>query len=231
MLSPRLKAVADLVQPAECIADIGTDHALLPVYLVEHGVVSRVIAVEKAAGPTAAARRAVAAAGLEDRIEVRVGVGLSPLAKGEAEAIVIAGMGGETIADILAAGAAVAQAARLVVAQPMNRVAFLRRWLTENGWRITAEVLVPEGRRLYQAVAAAPGASRKLNWMEEELGPYLLASGHPLLKELAARTLRYYEEKLAGLSRASRRVQPAAGDFAELARRCEQLRAYLERDE
>ena len=229
MLSPRLKAVADLVLASRCVADIGSDHALLPVYLVEKGIAQRAIAVEKAEGPLAAARRAVAAAGLKERIEVRAGEGLTPLAAGEAEVIVIAGMGGETIAAILAAGAAIARTARLVVTQPMNRAAFLRRWLGQNGWLICAEGLAKERRYLYQVIAVVPGAGYELSWLEAELGPCLLASGHPLLRELAVRTLRYYEQKVVGLSRASARVRPGAGDLGELTRRCEALRAYLER--
>lgn len=227
LLSPRLTVVADIIPVSGCVADIGSDHGLLSVYLIQKKIAQKVIAVEKAAGPAAATRRAVAAAGLTGRIEVRSGEGLFPLAEGEVEVIVIAGMGGETIAGILAAGTSVARAAKLVVAQPMNRVGFLRRWLTQNGWRIHEEGLAKERTRVYQVIAAVPGTGRELNWMEEELGPRLLASSHPLLKELAARLLQYYERKAAGLSRASRTVQSGAGDLAELGRRCEQLRAYL----
>ncbi|MEW6770272.1 MAG: class I SAM-dependent methyltransferase [Bacillota bacterium] len=223
-----MEAVAGLVPPTECLADIGTDHALLPIHLVKHGVVSRVIAVEKAVGPAAAARRAVAAAGLEDRIEVRRGEGLGPLAAGEAGAIVLAGMGGQTIADILAAGTAVARAAGLIVVQPMNRIAFLRRWLVQNGWVIRAEALAAEKGRLYQVVAAAPGSSRKqLNWLEEELGPCLLASRPPFFKELVGKVLRRYEQEFTGLAGA--REGGAADRRAELAQRLEELRGLLKR--
>lgn len=228
MLSPRLTAIAEMVPVSRCVADIGSDHALLPLYLVRKEIALKVIAVEKAVGPAAAARRAVAAAGMEDRIEVRVGEGLSALAECEAEVIVIAGMGGGTIAGILKAGAVSARASKLAVVQPMDKVAFLRRWLTRNGWRIHGEGLAKERKHLYQVIAAAPGTDQELNWMEEELGPSLLACRHPLLNELAAKTLRYYEQKLAGLSRASRPVPPGAGDLAELTRRCEQLRAFLQ---
>ena len=224
-LSPRLQAVAELVPGTRCLADIGTGHALLPVHLVRKGVVSRVIAVEKASGPAAAARRTVAAAGLGDRIEVRLGRGLEPLTAGEAGAIVIAGMGGETIAGILSAGMTVARAAGVLVVQPMTRVAFLRRWLARNGWRITAEALVAEKRRLYQVVAAAPGVGRELGWLEEELGPVLLPSGHPLLGTLAKKVAAHYKKEFTGLSGA--RGGEAAARRAELARRLEELRAYL----
>lgn len=230
MLSPRLKAVADLVPALRCVADIGSDHALLPLYLIEKGIAQRAIAVEKARGPAATARRAVAAAGMEERIEVRVGEGLSSLSAGEAEVVVIAGMGGETIAAILTAGATVARTARLVITQPMNRAAFFRHWLTQNGWRICAEGLAKERKHLYQVIAIVSGIGQELSWLEEELGPCLLTSRHPFLKELAARTLRYYEQRLTGLSRASGRVCLRAGDLAELRWRCQELRAYLKEE-
>lgn len=225
-LSPRLQAVADFVSPSRCVADIGTDHALLPLYLVEQKIVARVIAVEKEAGPATVARGTVAARGLDDRIEVRVGDGLSPLRPGEAEIIVLAGLGGEKIAAILAYGIETARTARQLILQPMNRAAILRHWLAENGWRITAETLVAEKRRLYQIIAAAPGKKRQFSWLEAELGPCLLASHHPLLPELIRRLIIRYEEELAGLARASGTEIPVRRE--ELRYRLSQLRALQE---
>lgn len=201
LLSPRLKAVAALVPASRCVADIGTDHALLPIYLIERSVAARAIAVEKSPGPAAAARRAVAAAGLEDRIEVRVGDGLDVVAAGEAEVVVIAGLGGETVAAILAKGSAAARAANLAVLQPMSRAAYLRRWLVENGWRIEAEALAAEKGRLYQVLAVAPGKGQQLTWLEEEVGPRILAGGHPLLEGMLSTLLRRYKRELAGVLR------------------------------
>ncbi|WP_123928877.1 tRNA (adenine(22)-N(1))-methyltransferase [Thermodesulfitimonas autotrophica] len=222
-LSPRLQAVADLVPPSRCVADIGTDHALLPLYLVEQGIVARVIAVEKEAGPAIVARRTVAARGLMDRIEVRVGDGLAPLRPGEAEIIVLAGLGGEKIATILAHGIETARTARQLVLQPMNRAAILRRWLAENAWRIAAETLVAEKKWLYQIITAAPGKEGQLSWLEAELGPCLLASHHPLLPELIRRLIIRYEQELAGLAQAS--GEQITARRAELRYRLSQLRA------
>lgn len=85
------------------LADIGTDHAHLPVYLVERGVCPRAIASDLRPGPAEAARKSIRAAGLTDMVEVRIGDGLTPVAAGEVDDIAVAGMGGETIAGILEA--------------------------------------------------------------------------------------------------------------------------------
>ena len=133
-LDQRLSAVAALVRLGSRLADIGTDHAYLPVWLVQNGVCPAAIAADLRPGPLEAARRHVAAAGLEDRISLRLGDGLAPVFPGEADDIVIAGMGGETIAAILAAADWLADARLRLVLQPMSRAEETRRWLLKNGF-------------------------------------------------------------------------------------------------
>ena len=154
MLDKRLSAVAALVRRGSTVADIGTDHAYLPVYLVQSGACPRAVAADLREGPLAAAREHVAAAGLSDVIDTRLGDGLSPLAPGEADDIVIAGMGGDTVADILAACDWVKDARYNLVLQPMTHPERLRAWLLQNGFVITAETPVWEGRRFYHVCAA-----------------------------------------------------------------------------
>lgn len=154
-LTPRLAAVASLVRDGARVADIGTDHALLPVWLAESGRCPAAIASDIGEGPAAAARRTVEAAGLTGRIAVRVGDGLSPILPQEAEDIVIAGMGGETIAAILAAAPWVRDERLRLVLQPMSRPERLRRFLYENGFAIWRETVVAEGARLYVVMACA----------------------------------------------------------------------------
>ena len=103
MLDERLKTVAALVRPGSRVADIGTDHGYLPVYLVKEGICPRAIAADLRSGPLESARRHVTAAGLSDRIDLRLGDGLTPIEPQEVDDMIIAGMGGETIAGILAA--------------------------------------------------------------------------------------------------------------------------------
>ena len=99
---PRLEAVAALVPPCRTLADVGTDHAYLPVLLLQEGKIEQAIAGDVVPGPCEAARHTVRQFHLENRITVRQGSGLTVLAPGEAETAVMAGMGAETMLQILA---------------------------------------------------------------------------------------------------------------------------------
>ena len=203
-LPARLQAVADYIPPGKTVADVGTDHALLPVYLVSRGVAPRVIAVEKAPGPLEAARRAVAESGLGGRVEVRAGDGLQPLAPGEAEVLVLSGMGGRTIAAILAAGPTVVQSAQTVVVQPQEPAAPARRWLITHGWFLADEQLVEDAGRIYTVIRARPGPAEPVDEVLLEVGPVLAARKHPLLGRYLDGIIRRYEAVLAGLGRSGR---------------------------
>lgn len=180
-MPPRLKTLAALVPPRRVVADIGTDHALLPIYLVASGRIPRAIAGDVSPGSCAKARRAVAAAGLSAAIDVRLGPGLTVLAPGEADVLVIAGLGGLTIAEILADGKEVATAAELVLLQPMRDPAELRRRLAALGFRLEYEALVREGKRFYVLMVAVPGTMPAYPEPILEIGPFLVARPDPLL--------------------------------------------------
>lgn len=155
-LPPRLAAVAAMLPRGEPVADIGTDHARLPVWLVVAGVAPRCVATDLREGPARLARAEVAAAGVADRVDVRVGPGLAPLRPGEVAAIAIAGMGGGKIAEILAGppeprGLGVSRLAL----QPHTDPGAVRRRLREHGWSIVAEDLVEDDGRLYVVIGAA----------------------------------------------------------------------------
>lgn len=170
MLDTRLQGIAQLVRPGSRVADIGTDHAHLPVWLVEQGVCPCAIASDLRPGPAAAAKKNITAAGLTDRIAVRIGDGLQPIQPGEADDLVIAGMGGETIAKILD-GAAWAKDGRYRwILQPMTRPEELRRYLLTNGYRIEQERIIQEDHRLYVVMAAAYTAAERV---EEETAYYI----------------------------------------------------------
>ncbi len=162
MLDKRLRCVADLVRPGSRLADIGTDHAYLPAELVGSGRCPRAIACDIRPGPADAARRTVREAGLADRIEVRLGDGLAPLHWAEADDIVIAGMGGETIAAILRDGlrrwlpeGREALGRMSFLLQPMSRPEELRRMLLTSGFSLRKETAVEEGGHLYTVMCAA----------------------------------------------------------------------------
>ena len=153
-LDERLSAVAALVRPGSRLADIGTDHAYLPVHLVQTGVCPAAIASDIGAGPLDAARHTVTIAGLTSEIALRLGDGLSTITAEEIDDIAIAGMGGETIAAILEAVRWVKDSRLRLILQPMTRAEDLRRWLLQNGFSVIEEHLIIDGRHLYPVLAA-----------------------------------------------------------------------------
>ena len=198
-LPERLAAVAEFVPTGCVVADIGTDHALAPIALIERGVCRRVIATEVRPGPLRAAAQAVADSALADSIELRLGNGLAPLAVGEAEVIILAGMGGKTIIDILGAAPAVLESAQRLILQPMTESAGLRLWLCDHAWRITGEKLVREGDRLYQIIEAQPGPAQEKDPFLIALGPRLIEARDPLLPLYLGQLATRYRTILTGL--------------------------------
>lgn len=199
-LGPRLRAIAELV-PLCCrtLADIGTDHGYIPVSLLLEGRLDRAIAADIGAPPLDHARRTAGLYGVSERIDFRLGDGLAVVEPGEAEVIVIAGMGGDTIAGILAA-APWSRDGPLLLLQPMSRACELRRWLPEQGYAVRAETLVQDKGVLYPILSAAGGtmapASEAQAW-----GGFLL-EGDPLWgRYLSDRILRL-RRAAAGLERA-----------------------------
>lgn len=156
-LSPRLRLLADWVRPGASIADVGTDHAYLPVFLVLHGRVASAIASDLRPGPLHNARETGTDYGVTQQIDFRLGNGLASIGPEEADTILIAGMGGETIASILAAAPWTADGAHTLLLQPMTRSEVLRRFLAEHGYHITREQLVYDRGTIYPVLEAAAG--------------------------------------------------------------------------
>ena len=163
-LSARLMTIAEQIKGG-AVADIGTDHALLPVFLLRAGRASHAFACDIAAGPLRSARRTVRAAGLEDHIDIIQYDGIPPQALA-CDTVVIAGMGGELIGRIVAQAG---QIKRLLL-QPMTRERALREALIAAGYRINAEWQAKEGQRIYTVIEALPGADAPFGDGEWEVG-------------------------------------------------------------
>ena len=221
-LDARLSAVAALV-PSGCrAADIGSDHAYLAMALWQAGKVSRMIAADKHEGPCRAAQRTLAAAGLSADIPVRQGDGLSVLAPGEVDTVCIAGMGGALIAAILAAASKVVERLQRLVLQPMNDAPLLRRWLYEHDWHLAAETLAEADGRLYEILAAEPGAAPLPEPGLLLIGPRLWEQKPPLLPKHIAGLLKKARRMAAGIEKS-----PAAM-AGETYRTCKEEIAALE---
>lgn len=190
VLNKRLLVVSEMIVRGKSLADIGTDHAYLPIYLVQKGIVPFAVATDIAEGPYIRALREVKKAGLEDKIEVRKGDGLKVLARGEVCNIVVAGMGGETIASMLEEDWEKAASFEHFVFQPMSRPESLRYVLAGKGWPILDEKVVVENNRFFVMISSKPGSKPySLSPLEAEIGPIILRT-----KENAA-FLRYYWKK------------------------------------
>jgi len=147
-LSRRLESVAAFIPAGTVLADIGSDHAYLPVFCVKDGSVTAAVAGEVAEGPYHSAQKQVEKAGLTEKISVRKGDGLEILAPGEAGCITIAGMGGALIASILDRGKAKLNGKETLILQPNTGSHIVRGWLAENGWAITGEDILEEDGKI-----------------------------------------------------------------------------------
>ena len=195
-LDARLAAIAAFVPHGTAVADIGGDHAYLAATLVMRGIAPRAVVGDLSAGACAAARRTTVTQRLTREIDVRQGDGLSVLAPGEAESIVIAGMGGALIMDILSGAPDILVDVQTLVLQPMNSAARLRRWLYGNGWNITDEALARAGGHLYEIIRAEHGAAAMPDDVLLHIGAKLYEKRDPLLRE-------HIEGKIRKLTRAA----------------------------
>ncbi|MFF2090303.1 tRNA (adenine(22)-N(1))-methyltransferase [Paenibacillus sp. NPDC058174] len=155
-ISKRLQTIADFVTPGSRTADIGSDHAMLPVYLLQTNRVPSAIAGELNQGPYEAARKQAMDAGLLKRLDVRRGDGLSVLQPGEADTVTIAGMGGALMSDILEAGYGQGklEGVRELVLQPNVGEDIVRNWLIKRGWYLQAELILEEDGKIYEVLHA-----------------------------------------------------------------------------
>ena len=160
-LQPRLQAIADLVPQGARLADVGTDHGYLPIYLLQRGQIASAIATDLHLGPLERGRQAARAYGMEAQITFRLCDGLQAVAPEEVDTVVIAGMGGETIAAIL--DAVPWSREKLLLLQPMSRAELLRPWLVDHGYAISYENLVADKGYIYPILQATGGTMAALS--------------------------------------------------------------------
>ncbi len=199
-LRPRLKAVLELIGTHDTAADIGCDHGKLALALLQSGYARRVIASDVSPSSVDKAQRLAEAHALEARMQVRLGDGLNVLKKGEAGAVVLAGMGGTLMARLLEKCETPMQGAKLGVFQPMRAYADIRRYLFEHGYPILGERVVLDDGRLYQIFCAgAPQGARQAlpdGWPEDCFDVGYAAMNEPLLPALVKKMLAQHEKRL-----------------------------------
>ena len=174
-LSNRLRTCLEFLSGFESIADIGTDHGLLPAYGILNHHIKTAIAADIGQGPLQMAKKTISKYHLKDAVQLRLGPGLSVLKAGEVQGAVIAGMGGKLICSILGEGLEVAKSCRRLVLQPNVDAHLIRRALMGWGFRIVHEALILEDGKYYEIVVAEPTPVPPV-YTEDELdfGPSLL---------------------------------------------------------
>lgn len=206
-LTPRLYDVASLVTGG-FVADVGTDHAFLPIYLIESGKATRALATDIRQAPLSRAEKNIAARGLADRIETVLTGGLDGLEKYPLDCIVIAGMGGLNIIEILSASDFVRERKTRLVLQPMQNVTELRRYLADAGFCVEKELITVEDDKVYQMMSAVyDGEARTLTPAEELLGAYNIKHKSDRPREffaLCERQLSSLDARINGLKTARR---------------------------
>ena len=156
-LTNRMEAILSLCSPVKTAADIGCDHGQVAVELVLRGLAKTCIAADISAPSLEKARRRAEEWGLSGKVECRLGDGLSVLRPGEAQTVVLAGMGAPLMAEILQKQMDVARAAERLVLSPNLYPERLRKFLLKNGWRIPREKMIPEEGKYYPVFLAEPG--------------------------------------------------------------------------
>lgn len=181
-LSDRLSAVAAMITPGLRVADVGCDHGYLPIYLVKNGISPFVYAMDVGVGPLDRAREHIMQSGLEDQIELRLSDGLTHLNEGEADCVVMAGMGGRLMIDILKRGEEVCREIQEFILQPQSEIESVRHFLEENGYRIISEDIVLEDDKFYPMMKVIHGVMNLGRNVYYKYGKILLHEQHPILR-------------------------------------------------
>lgn len=201
-LSTRLETVLQLLLPCAVLADVGTDHGLLPVSAVRRRIAERAIAVDLHAAPLDAARRHIERMGVADRVTLVQGDGLRPLQGRAVDAVVLAGVSGALMVRLCNAAPQVLATVAHLIIQPNQDAPMVRAWALGHGWHLRDERMIEQRGRFFTICAFAKGSGADpayglAGWTQEELcwiGPQFLWR-----KDAVA--LRWCEKQRARLDR------------------------------
>ncbi|SEF73897.1 tRNA (adenine22-N1)-methyltransferase [Caloramator fervidus] len=225
-LSERLNHIVDLIPPCECLADIGTDHGYVLIHCISKGICNKGIATDVKKGPIDIAIKNLKKYRVINKVDTRIGNGLLPLKEGEADVIVIAGMGGNLIANILKEGRHIANTAKYLILQPMQNPELLRKFLVNNNFKIVDEDIVKDDNKFYHIIKVINGKEEAYG--KEVLyyvGKILLEKRHPLVKEYVDYKIKGLEEILKSVPKDSLRFN----ELAYLLNEFKEVREWLQR--
>ena len=203
-LDQRLMSVASLVRKNKVVADVGTDHAYVVAYLIENGIIEKAIASDINKGPLENARQTLVDCRIEDKVSLILSDGLQNVPENSCDDIVVAGMGGILISEILEKAPWIKNDNIHIVAQPMTHAETLRKWLCENGFRIVREVASTDGKRVYVAISAEyTGVEKEKSKAYYYVGELVNNNDHLsekyIDKTLSALQKKYTAQKNAGV--------------------------------
>lgn len=230
-ISHRLNTIITLVEPGKTAADIGTDHGYVPIELVRRGICCRALAMDVRRGPLDGAKKNIRAYGLEGKIETRLSDGLAKLSPGEADRIVIAGMGGSLMQRLLIEGEAVARAAGQLVLSPQSDLEGFRRFLQESHYRIEQEAMVWEDGKYYTILLVHDGEPEPYAEDEYCYGKRIRSEDRALKTEYIQKRLQHFQELYRNLKESG--SEKAASRLAEVERErslAERMLARMEKE-
>lgn len=236
-LSERLMHIAQQVSNGQTLADVGCDHGYLPIWLVQKGCMQRAIAMDINEGPLQRAMEHIEREALGGYIQTRQSNGLEKLSPGEADAVIIAGMGGNLTIDILSRGEAIVRTLEQLILEPQSELSGVRAFLRENDYLIEAEDLVLEDGKYYPILRVIPKKSSDVLTFSKEsglplavldaYGHRLLAAKHPILLKFLEKERRQCEQIIAGLPAEVDGSDRIAQRRAELMEKMEHNRAAI----
>ncbi|MCI8496826.1 MAG: SAM-dependent methyltransferase, partial [Clostridiales bacterium] len=209
-LDERLALCASMIRPGVKMADIGTDHAYLPVWLTRRGICPHAVAADINPRPLRSACQTIEKYRASELVEARLSDGLTGLSPSDADDFVIAGMGGDLIAAILSKVSWIKEPHKRLILQPVKSAEELRRYLYENGFRVEQESLAKAGGRLYPVIAGSFGGEALVPSVARAYGGELLTRDAPFRREYLLHQAGRLLARASGLESAGRGEEEAA---------------------
>lgn len=219
-LSDRLRAVSEMVSEGKRVADIGTDHAYIPIFLLQNKIAVSAIAMDVNQGPLIRAQEHILECGWQDKIETRLSNGLRMYEKGEADCMILSGMGGPLIASILKEGMEKFEGTEEFIFQPQSEIGKFREFLFRNHFQITAENMIFEDGKYYSIMKAVIGEMKEWTPVEFSYGKYLIEQKNTVL-------FRFIEKELKQKNRILEELSKQRSDSTAL--RSKEIHAEIER--
>ena len=200
-LSERLNTILSLVSQSKCVADVGCDHGFVSIELINRKIAENVIAMDIRQGPLMRAQEHIMQTRLSDKIQTGLSDGVAALKPGEADSLIIAGMGGNLVIHILENGKETVKDMKQCILQPQSEIQKVRKYLRENDFKIIEEKMVFEDGKYYPMMKAVPSSniSKNENKLYDRFGEYLLETKNPVLEKYLKHQLIKNEQILKGL--------------------------------